>query len=79
MPHFKTAPHDYLVAAEHLPVRPARGLVIEDTATGVRARLDASATVWDYCPAGHNRAFEGPPVARMFRHRDELVAVLVGQ
>jgi beta-phosphoglucomutase-like phosphatase (HAD superfamily) len=57
-------------------IAPARCLVIEDTATGVRAGLDAGANVWGYCPAGHGRAFEGLPVARVFRHMDELVAAL---
>jgi beta-phosphoglucomutase-like phosphatase (HAD superfamily) len=50
--------------------------VIEDTATGVRAGLDAGATVWGYCPAGHGRAFAGLPVARVFGHMDELAAAL---
>lgn len=31
----------------------ACGRTIEDTATGVRAGLDASATVWGHCPVGH--------------------------
>ena len=76
LPRSKPAPDVYLAAAAHLRADPARCLVIEDTATGVQAGLDAGATVWDYCPAGHGRAFDGLPVARMFRHMDELVAAL---
>jgi beta-phosphoglucomutase-like phosphatase (HAD superfamily) len=66
----------YLAAAAHVGVHPSRCLVIEDTATGVRAGLDAGATVWGYCPAGHGRAFAGLPVARVFGHMDELAAWL---
>lgn len=72
MPRSKPAPDVYLAAAAHLEVDPARCLVIEDTPTGVRAGLDAGATVWGYCPAGHGRAFAGLPVARVFHHMDEL-------
>ena len=76
LPRSKPAPDVYLAVAAHVGVEPSRCLVIEDTATGVRAGLDAGATVWGYCPAGHGRAFEGLPVARVFRHMDELVAAL---
>ncbi|GAA6141373.1 HAD family phosphatase [Hydrogenophaga sp. 5NK40-0174] len=72
LPRSKPAPDVYLAAASHLNVAPANCLVIEDTATGVRAGLEAGATVWGYCPAGHGRAFEGLPVARIFHHMDEL-------
>ncbi len=78
LPRSKPAPDVYLAAAAHVGIHPARCLVIEDTATGVRAGLDAGATVWGYCPAGHGRAFEGLPVARVFRHMDELAAALRG-
>ena len=76
LPRSKPAPDVYLAAAAHLRADPARCLVIEDTATGVRAGLDAGATVWGYCPAGHGRAFDGLPVARVFRHMDALTAEL---
>jgi HAD superfamily hydrolase (TIGR01509 family) len=76
LPRSKPAPDVYLAAAAHVGVEPARCLVIEDTATGVRAGLDAGATVWGFCPAGHGRAFDGLPVARVFRHMDELAAAL---
>jgi beta-phosphoglucomutase-like phosphatase (HAD superfamily) len=78
LPRSKPAPDAYLAAPAHMRAYPTRSLVIEDTATGVRAGLDAGATVSGYCPAGHGRAFEGLPVARVFRHMDELVAALVG-
>ncbi len=77
LPRSKPAPDVYLAAAAHVGVHPERCLVIEDTATGVRAGLDAGATVWGYCPAGHGRAFAGLPVARVFLHMDELAAALV--
>lgn len=76
LPRSKPAPDVYLAAAAHVGIHPSRCLVIEDTAPGVRAGLDAGATVWGYCPAGHGRAFEGLPVARVFRHMDELAAAL---
>jgi HAD superfamily hydrolase (TIGR01509 family) len=78
LPRSKPHPDVYLAAAAHLRVDPTRCLVIEDTATGVRAGLDAGATVWGYCPAGHGRAFEGLPVARVFSHMDELAGALGG-
>lgn len=77
-PRSKPAPDVYLAAAAHVGVEPSRCLVIEDTATGVQAGLAAGAMVWGYCPAGHGRAFDGLPVARVLRHMDELVAALVG-
>ena len=76
MPRSKPAPDVYLAAAAHLGADPRRCLVVEDTATGVRAGLDAGATVWGYCPEGHGRAFAGLPVARVFHHMDELSAAL---
>lgn len=76
LPRSKPAPDVYLAAAAHLGVDPRHSLVIEDTATGVRAGLDAGATVWGYCPAGHGRAFQGLPVARVFHHMRDLVAAL---
>ena len=74
-PRSKPAPDVYLAAAAHLGVDPARCLVVEDTATGAQAGLAAGATVWGYCPEGHGRAFDGMPVARVFRHMDELRAL----
>jgi beta-phosphoglucomutase-like phosphatase (HAD superfamily) len=76
LPRSKPAPDVYLAAAVHLRADPAHCLVIEDTATGVCAGLDAGVTIWGYCPAGHGRAFEGLPVARVFHHIDELVDAL---
>jgi beta-phosphoglucomutase-like phosphatase (HAD superfamily) len=66
----------YLAAAAHLGANPARCLVVEDTATGAMAGIAAGATVWGSCPEGHGRAFEGLPVARVFRHMDELALAL---
>ena len=76
MPRSKPAPDVYLAAAAHLGADPSRCLVIEDTATGAQAGLAAGATVWGYCPQGHGRAFDGLPVARVFRHMDELARAL---
>jgi HAD superfamily hydrolase (TIGR01509 family) len=76
-PRSKPHPDVYLAAAAHVGIHPSRCLVIEDTATGVRSGLAAGATVWGYCPAGHGRAFEGLPVARVFRHMDEMAAALI--
>jgi HAD superfamily hydrolase (TIGR01509 family) len=78
MPRSKPAPDVYLAAAAHLGADTRRCLVIEDTPTGVRAGLDAGATVWGYCPEGHGRAFAGLPVARVFHHMDELARALPG-
>jgi HAD superfamily hydrolase (TIGR01509 family) len=72
----KPAPDVYLAAAAHLAAAPAQCLVIEDTAPGARAGLDAGATVWGYCPQGHGRAFDGLPVARIFSHMGDLPALL---
>jgi len=76
LPRSKPHPDVYLAAATHLGADPARCLVIEDTATGAQAGLAAGATVWGYCPKGHGRAFDGLPVARVFRHMDELAQAL---
>lgn len=74
LPRSKPHPDVYLAAAAHLAVPPGRCLVVEDSAIGARAGLAAGATVWGYCPAGHGRAFDGLPVARVFSHMDELAA-----
>ena len=66
LPRSKPAPDVYPAAAAHLRADPTRCLVIEETATSVRAGLHVGETVWGYCPAGHGRAFEGLPVARVF-------------
>ncbi|MFP5466206.1 MAG: HAD family hydrolase [Gammaproteobacteria bacterium] len=76
LPRSKPHPDVYLAAAAHVGIRPDRCLVVEDTATGVRAGLAAGATVWGYCPAGHGRAFDGLAVDRILRHMDELTAAL---
>lgn len=76
LPRSKPHPDVYLAAAAHVRIEPARCLVIEDTATGVRAGLAAGATVWGYCPAGHGRAFDGLAVERVFSHMDELASAL---
>jgi hypothetical protein len=62
----QTAPTSTWPPPAHLRADPTRCLVIEDTATGVRAGLDAGATVWGYC--GDGRAFERLAMARVFRH-----------
>lgn len=56
MPRSKPAPDVYLAAAAALEVPPARCLVVEDTATGVRAGVAAGATVWGYAPPGADGA-----------------------
>ncbi|MDP2408298.1 MAG: HAD family phosphatase [Hydrogenophaga sp.] len=76
LPRSKPHPDVYLAAAAHLGADPARCLVIEDTATGAQAGLAAGATVWGYCQHGHGRAFDGLPVARVFRHMAELAQAL---
>jgi len=76
LPRSKPHPDVYLAAAAHLCADPARCLVIEDTATRVRAGLDAGAIVWGYCLAGHGQAFDGLPVARVFHHMGQLTRLL---
>ena len=50
LPRSKPAPDVYLAAAASLGVVPRRCLVVEDTTVGVRAGVDAGATVVGYCP-----------------------------
>ncbi|QEA12421.1 HAD family hydrolase [Comamonas flocculans] len=50
LPRSKPAPDVYLAAAASLGVAPERCLVVEDTAIGVRAGVDAGATVVGYRP-----------------------------
>ena len=50
----KPAPDLFLFAAEKLAVDPARTLVIEDSANGVKAGLAAGMTVWGFVGGGHS-------------------------
>ena len=50
LPRSKPAPDVYLAAAASLGVAPGRCIVVEDTTTGVRAGVDAGATVIGFCP-----------------------------
>lgn len=50
LPRSKPAPDVYLAAAASLKVLPARCVVVEDTTVGVRAGVDAGATVVGFCP-----------------------------
>lgn len=50
MPRSKPAPDVYLAAMDALAVRAAHCAVVEDTATGVRAGVDAGALVLGYVP-----------------------------
>jgi haloacid dehalogenase superfamily, subfamily IA, variant 3 with third motif having DD or ED len=73
----KPAPDVYLLAARTLGVAPARCLVIEDSATGARAALDAGMSVIGFTgaahiPAGHAATLRELGVAAVMRHMREL-------
>ncbi|WP_306252409.1 HAD family phosphatase [Parvularcula sp. IMCC14364] len=51
--HGKPAPDIFLYAAEKIAVDPARCVVIEDSANGVKAGIDAGMVVWGFTGGGH--------------------------
>ena len=55
--HGKPAPDIFLYAAEKIETDPARCIVIEDSANGVRAGIAAGMTVWGFTGGGH--CYEG--------------------
>ncbi|MCI5044401.1 MAG: HAD-IA family hydrolase [Aquisalinus sp.] len=61
--HGKPAPDIFLYAAEKIETDPARCIVIEDSANGVRAGIAAGMSVWGFTGGGH--CYEG--------HGDRLV------
>lgn len=74
----KPAPDVYLAAARGLGVQAPRCAVIEDSPTGVRAGAAAGALVLGYAPLGHEEALLAAGATRVFRHMDELPALLLG-
>lgn len=80
LPRSKPAPDVYLAAAASLGVAPERCLVVEDTTVGVRAGVDAGATVVGYCR--EERAVSTPEqlrdagVVHILTHMSQLPAWL---
>nr|WP_255568865.1 HAD family phosphatase [Comamonas sp. NLF-1-9] len=79
----KPAPDVYLAAAASLGVAPERCLVVEDTTTGVRAGVDAGATVLGLCRAhgavNTARQLQDAGVADIITHMAQLPAWLARQ
>lgn len=78
----KPAPDVYLAAAAALGVAPQRCAVVEDSVTGVRAGLDAGASVFGYAPGGlgHSSAdaLRAAGVVQVFSDMAQLPALLAG-
>jgi len=78
-PRSKPFPDVYLAAAAHLQADPARCLVVEDTPIGVKAGVDAGATVWGYAPPGADaQALREAGAVRTLAHMKELASRLDG-
>lgn len=77
----KPAPDVYLLAARTLEVAPERCLVIEDSATGVRAALAAGMRVIGFTgashiPPSHGETLSALGVTALIAHMDELPATV---
>jgi len=83
LPRSKPAPDVYLAAAASLGVAPGRCLVVEDTTVGVRAGVDAGATVVGYCPGegavNTPRQLLDAGVAHILTHMSQLPTWLAHQ
>ncbi len=71
----KPAPDLYLHAARALGVRPESCVVIEDSATGIRAARAAGITAFGYVPDGTGERLEAEG-AHIFRSMDDLPALI---
>ena len=65
----KPAPDIFLLAIDGLGLDPARCLVIEDTANGVRGARAAGAQVWGFLGGGHMSARDAERLAQAGAHR----------
>ncbi|KIZ52275.1 HAD family hydrolase [Pseudomonas oryzihabitans] len=77
----KPAPDVYLLAAKTMGVAPERCLVIEDSATGVRAALAAGMRVIGFTgashiPPSHGETLSALGVTALIAHMDELPATV---
>ncbi|MEM5583552.1 HAD family hydrolase [Roseibium sp. AS2] len=77
----KPAPDLFLFAAARLGVAPARTLVIEDSANGVKAGLAAGMSVWGFVGGGHSHDGHAEQLSAAGAHRvvdshDNLAALL---
>ncbi|MBN9331376.1 MAG: HAD family hydrolase [Comamonas sp. SCN 67-35] len=83
LPRSKPAPDVYLAAAASLGVAPGRCLVVEDTTVGVRAGVDAGATVVGYCPGegavNTARQLREAGVVHILSHMSQLPGWLAGR
>ncbi|MCV0426799.1 MAG: HAD-IA family hydrolase [Roseibium sp.] len=79
----KPAPDLFLFAAEKLKVEPAKALVIEDSANGVKAGLAAGMTVWGFVGGGHShegheKQLHSAGAHRVVASHDNLAELLLG-
>jgi HAD superfamily hydrolase (TIGR01509 family) len=79
--HGKPAPDLFLHAATAMRCAPARCLVIEDSASGVRGAVAAGMRVWGFiggghCADGHDARLREAGAERVFREMTELPTLL---
>jgi len=73
---WKPDPKIYLIVAEKMKLNPKSCLVIEDSAPGIQAGLEAGMQVWAYAEEGRREELERTGAHRVFESMSEVTHLL---
>lgn len=73
---WKPDPKIYLIVAEKMGLDPKDCLVIEDSAPGIKAGLEAGMQVWGYAEEGRREELEATGAHRVFDSMSEVLGML---
>lgn len=73
---WKPDPKIYLIVAERMGLDPSKCLVIEDSAPGIQAGLDAGMQVWAYAEEGREAELEATGAHKVFGFMGDVLKLL---